>query len=49
MQTNLIEREWIDPVAVPGETHRVTDLTDAAEPQWVGIVDLGPSATYTLD
>jgi quercetin dioxygenase-like cupin family protein len=49
MQTKLIERGWIDLDATRRESCTVTHLTDTAEPRWVGIVDLGPSASYTLE
>jgi uncharacterized protein YbdZ (MbtH family) len=49
MQMDLIEREWTDLDEARHQTRGVTPLTNAADPRWVGIVDLGPSVTYTLD
>jgi quercetin dioxygenase-like cupin family protein len=49
MRNKAIERGWIDLDAAPRDTSKIIHLTDAAEPRWVGIVDLGPSETYALD
>lgn len=49
MQSKAIERGWTDLDAARRDTGKVIHLTDATEPQWVGIVDLGPLETYALD
>jgi quercetin dioxygenase-like cupin family protein len=49
MQKKLIERTHIELNMALRETTTVTHLSDAADPRWVGIVDLGPSATHRLD
>ncbi|MGF6771756.1 hypothetical protein P3T18_004243 [Paraburkholderia sp. GAS199] len=48
MQTNLIERAWVDIEAAPRGNSTVTHLTDAAAAQWTGIVELPAGATYRL-
>lgn len=48
METGLIERARINLDATPHGTFEVTHLTDAGDPRWTGIIDLGPLATYTL-
>jgi quercetin dioxygenase-like cupin family protein len=48
MQGELIEHKWIDLEAAPHDAGAVTHLTNAADPQWTGIVDIGPSGTYAL-
>lgn len=49
MRGTLIERAWVDPDGAPPAVSAITHLTDAADPQWAGIVGLGPSQTYALD
>jgi quercetin dioxygenase-like cupin family protein len=49
MHSNLIERSWADLDQAASAIDTVRHLTGAAEPQWCGIVDLGPAGTYTLE
>ena len=49
MQNALIEREWVDLDVAPLGTSRITHLTAAAEPKWTGVIELGPSETFSLE
>ncbi|OTP70611.1 hypothetical protein PAMC26577_26515 [Caballeronia sordidicola] len=49
MQTQSIERAWVDLNAGPRGTCEINHLTHAEDAQWLGVVDLGPFATYTVD
>ncbi|RFU49680.1 cupin domain-containing protein [Paraburkholderia sp. DHOC27] len=49
MRSNLIERTWTNLDAAPLASSAVMHLTDPTEAQWVGIVDLAASASYTLE
>lgn len=49
MQNALIERAWVDLDVVSPYAPRITHLTDAAEPRWTGVIDLGPSDTFSLE